>query len=108
MDGWDQASRPAAGAVETAEVLPPAADGLAARLVRLGAGAAWSPPGAGATSGRALCVLDGELHVDGTAYRPRSIGWQSPADPSLALRGGPDGCALLALDFPHPPSSAAG
>jgi hypothetical protein len=108
VEGWDQANRPDAGAVETVEIFRPAADGLAARLVRLGAGAVWSSPDAGATSGRAICVLDGELGAGGAPYGPRSVGWQSPADPSLVLRGGQDGCALLTLDFPHPPSNAAG
>lgn len=108
VEGWDPASRPAAGAVETVEIFPPASDGLAARLVRLGAGAAWSLPGAHVTSGRAICVLDGELLADEASYRPRSIGWQSPADPAVVVGGGPGGCALLALDFPYPPSNAVG
>ncbi len=105
--GWDAASRPAAGAVELAEVFHPAADGLAACLVRLGADAAWSAPDAHATSGRALCVLDGELRAGEAAYGPRSIGWQDRCDPAVVLRGGPDGCALLTLDFPWPASNAA-
>ena len=108
VDGWDAASRPAAGVVETTEVFRPGADGLAVRLVRLGAGAAWSSPDARATSGRALCVLDGELRADEASYGPRSIGWQSPADSAVVVRGGPGGCALLALDFPHPPSYPGG
>lgn len=107
VDGWDRASRPAAGAVETVEVFHPAADGLAACLVGLGAGAAWSPPDAHATSGRALCVLDGELRADDESYGPRSIGWQARTDSTVVLRGGPDGCALLMLDFPWPASNAA-
>ena len=102
VDGWDAASRPAAGAAETVEVFHPAADGLAAYLVRLGAGAAWNSPGVHATSGRALCVLDGALRAYEASYGPRSIGWQARTDPALIARAGPDGCALLMLDFPWP------
>ena len=107
VDGWDAASRPAAGAVETVEVFHPAADGLAAHLVCLGAGAAWNSGDVHATSGRALCVLDGKLRADDASYGPRSIGWQARTDPAPVLQGGPDGCALLTLDFPWPASTAA-
>jgi hypothetical protein len=107
VGGWDAASRPAAGAVETAEVFRPAADGLAAYLVRLGAGATWNSPDAHATSGRALCVLDGELQANEVSYGPRSIGWQARTDSTLIVRADPDGCALLMLDFPWPASQAA-
>jgi hypothetical protein len=106
VDGWDAASRPAAGAIRTVEVLAPAADGLTASLVQLGAGAAWNLPDAGASSGRALCVLDGELEVDQVCYGPRSIGWQARTDPALGVRAGAAGCALLMLDFPWPASHA--
>ena len=75
--------------------------------MRLGADAAWNSPGAHATSGRALCVLDGELRADEASYGPRSIGWQARTDPTLVLHGGPAGCALLMLDFPWPASNAA-
>ena len=108
VDGWDAASRPSSGAVEAVAVFSPAADGLAAALVRLGAGAAWDSPDASATAGRALCVIDGELRTEEGSYGPRSIGWQGRTDPGLALRGGPEGCALLMLDFPWPASGAAG
>ena len=122
VDGWDAASRPGAGAAETVEVFPAAADGLAASLVRLGANAAWSTPDAAATSGRALCLLDGELRsvlegelrsvLEGELrsgeglYGPRTIGWQARTDPAAVLQAGPDGCALLTLDFPRPASNA--
>jgi hypothetical protein len=106
VDGWDAASRPAGGAAETVEVFPPAADGLSVSLVRLGANAAWSSPDAGATSGRALCVLDGELRADEGPFGPRAIGWQARTDPAVVLQAGPDGCALLTLDFPRPASNA--
>jgi hypothetical protein len=106
VDGWDAASRPASGMVETVEVFHPEADGLGAYLVRLGADAAWKSPGAHATSGRALCVLDGELRADEASYGPRSIGWQDRTGPTLVLRGGSAGCALLMLDFPWPASNA--
>jgi hypothetical protein len=106
VDGWDAASRPAAGGIRTAEVLPPAADGLAASLVQLGAGAAWNLPDAAASSGRALCVLDGELQADDGCYGPRSIGWQGRTDLAHGVRAGAAGCALLMLDFPWPASQA--
>jgi hypothetical protein len=105
--GWDAASRPTAGAVHTVEVVRRAPDGLAAYLVRLGADAVWNSPSAGATSGRALCILDGELREAEASYGPRSIGWQARTDAAPVLRGGPDGCALLMLDFPWPASNAA-
>jgi hypothetical protein len=107
VHGWDPESRPAAGTTETVEVFRPATDGLAASLVRLGADTAWSSPRASTTSGRALCVLDGELRADAATYGPRSIGWQARTDPALTLHGGPAGCALLMLDFPWPASHAS-
>jgi hypothetical protein len=106
VDGWDAASRPAAGASRTVEVFRPAADGLAAYLVHLGAGAAWKSPGPHATSGRALCVLDGELQADDVSYGPRSIGWQARTDPPPRVQAGAAGCAVLMLDFPWPASPA--
>jgi hypothetical protein len=107
VDGWEAASRPAAGAVRTVEIFRPAADGLTAYLVHLGAGAAWNSPDARITSGRALCVLDGELQADEVSYGPRSIGWQARTDPALCVRAGAAGCALLMLDFPWPASQTA-
>jgi hypothetical protein len=107
VDGWDAASRPTAGAVETVEVFRPAADGLAAYLVRLGVGAAWNSPDVHATSGRALCVLDGEVRAHEMSCGPRAIGWRARTDPTLIVRAGPDGCALLMLDFPWPATHGA-
>jgi hypothetical protein len=107
VDGWESASRPRAGAISTVEVLRPAADGPTAQLVQLGAGAAWDSPDVRGTSGRALCVLDGELQAGGMSYGPRSIGWQARTDPSLRVRAGAAGCALLMLNFPWPASQAA-
>jgi hypothetical protein len=107
VDGWEAAGRPADGAIRTVEIFRPAADGLTASLVHLGAGAAWTSPDARITSGRALCVLDGELQADEVSYGPRSIGWQARTDPALWVRAGAAGCALLMLDFPWPASETA-
>jgi hypothetical protein len=105
VDGWDAGSRPGAEASRTVEIFRPAADGLAAYLVQLGAGAAWNAPDARATSGRALCVVDGELRVNEMSYGPRSIGWQARTEPAPDVRAGAGGCALLMLDFPWPASA---
>ena len=107
VDGWDAASRPPAGAAETAEVFGPAADGLGAYLVRLGPGAAWNAPDASGTSGRALCIVDGEVEAGGEPYGPRSIGWQARTDSPLSVRAGAAGGALLMLDFPWPATHQA-
>jgi hypothetical protein len=107
VEGWDAAGRPPAGAAETAEVFRPAADGLAAYLVRLGPGVAWDAPDASGTSGRALCLVDGELEAGGESYGPRSIGWQARTDSPLRARAGAAGCALLMLDFPWPATHQA-
>jgi hypothetical protein len=106
VDGWEASSRPPAGATRTVEVLRPAADGPTAQLVQLGPGAAWNSPDVRGTSGRALCVLDGEVQADEISYGPRSIGWQARTDPSLCVRAGAAGCALLTLNFPWPASQA--
>lgn len=106
IDGWGKGSRPAAGGTEIVEVFEPATDGLAAALIRMGADAAWDAPDALATSGRALCVLGGELRAGEATYGPRSIGWQARTSPATVLQAGPDGCALLVLDFPWPASKA--
>jgi hypothetical protein len=106
VDGWDAGSRPGAEASRTVEIFRPATDGLAAYLVQLGAGAAWNAPDARTTSGRALCVVDGELRVNDMSYGPRSIGWQARTEPAPDVRAGAGGCALLMLDFPWPASAA--
>jgi hypothetical protein len=106
VNGWDAGGRPGTDASRTVEIFRPAADGLAAYLVHLGAGAAWNAPEVRATSGRALCVLDGELQANDVSYGPRSIGWQARTEAAPYLRAGAAGCALLMLDFPWPASQA--
>jgi hypothetical protein len=107
VSGLEAASLPPEGTAETTEVIRPDADGLAARLVRLGPGAAWSMPDALSTSGRALCVVSGEVRAADSRYGPRSIGWQARTDAPLRFQAGAAGCALLMLDFPWPASHAS-
>jgi hypothetical protein len=104
VTGWDAGSRRGV-TIRTTEIFAADADGLAAYLVQLGAGVAWNAPDARATSGRALCVIDGELQVNQASYGPRSIGWQARTEPAPGVRAGAAGCALLMLDFPWPASA---
>jgi len=109
VEGWEPGSLPAAGQTATDTVLDREADGLSAALVRLGPDAAIELTRPQAIAGRALCVVTGELRDDGntSGYGPRSLGWSGPDDGPMTVTAGPQGCAVLVLDFPSPPTKTA-
>ncbi|WAM19618.1 hypothetical protein [Rhodococcus sp. JS3073] len=104
VDGWQPSDLPGTGTSETVEIFPRDQDGLAATLVRLGAGATYDTPSTSATAGRAWCVLAGDILTSDQSKGPRSIGWQDHSDDDdvATLTAGADGASLLALDFPWP------
>jgi hypothetical protein len=104
VEGWEPESLPAAGQVDADPVFDRDTDGLSATLVRLGPGGSTQLTRPQAISGRALCVVTGELRrSQGTvSYGPRSLGWTGPDEVSSTVVAGPRGCAVLVLDFPFP------
>jgi hypothetical protein len=104
---WELESLPNAGEHEIANLLEGADDGLAVHLLRLGAGAQLEYPAPLGTSGRSYCVLAGELLHAGRPFEQQSIGWSDPDASALRVNAGPQGCSVLALSFPFPPTQVA-
>jgi hypothetical protein len=104
VEGWDLASLPQPGHVEVDQLLHDASDGLQVRLVRLGVRASTTLEPPSSTAGRSYCVVAGTLDWRGRLMGERTIGWSHSRAPSLELRASVDGCSLLILDFPAPPT----
>jgi hypothetical protein len=83
-------------------ILEPQADGLQAFTVTLGPDQRGTVAATACTSGRYLCVLAGELDVDGAVIEARSLGWAPPACTEIQVTAGRSGCCLLVMDFPSP------
>ncbi|MGC0367353.1 hypothetical protein ABH922_005405 [Rhodococcus sp. 27YEA15] len=101
---WSTTSLPSQGGHEIREVFTAESDGLAAELVRLGPNTAYTPSPADGTAGRTFCVLDGSLNTAGSEFGPRSIGWQGREEAPVPIQSGDEGCSILLLDFPWPPT----
>jgi hypothetical protein len=95
------------GGTRPEDVIASEADGMAATLVRLGPHSDVTLPSVGATSGRACCVLAGELVLHGRPVHTRALGWAGPQDVDEHLVAGPEGANVLVLGFPSPPTKAA-
>ncbi|MDV6271348.1 hypothetical protein [Rhodococcus globerulus] len=104
VQDWAIDTLPSQGAHEVLEVFAAESDGLAAGLVRLGPNTEYTPPPADATAGRTFCVLDGTLRTSGSTFESRSIGWQGRDDSPNVMHSGDEGCSILVLDFPWPPT----
>jgi hypothetical protein len=100
---------PAAGELKVDTVFDRDTDGLSAVLVRLGADGSTVLTRSHAISGRALCVVTGEVRLGqgSVSFGPRSLGWTGPDEGPVALQAGPQGCAVLVLDFPSPATQVA-
>jgi hypothetical protein len=74
------------------------------RLVWLGARAPTTLEPPSGTAGRSYCVVAGTLDWRGRLMGERTFGWSDSRAPSLELRASVEGCSLLILDFPAPPT----
>ena len=97
--------RPAAalGGLDSCTVEPlmaPEADGLGAELVRLGPGMRCVRPCGG--GGQYQVVIAGALVHDGEALPRLSCRFASADERECGFEAGPDGAAVLALQFPAP------
>lgn len=92
MTGYD-------GAALT-EIIPAEAEGLAAWVLRLGAGASFSGPDPKSGGGQYYVVMDGTLEHDGARYEKWSCVFVEPPEDPLSLSAGPDGLEALVLQFP--------
>jgi hypothetical protein len=95
-----KALRPAAGETAVEELAAAEADGLAARLVRLGPGATRVTVDAIRGSGRYYVVADGELTCDGKPLPQWSCVFLKAEDSPPSVEAGPAGADVLVLDFP--------
>jgi hypothetical protein len=104
VEGWERDKLSPAGQAHTDTVFDRDTDGLYAGLVRLGPGTDTDLTPPRATSGRALCVVTGELRIgrDTVSYGPLSLGWAAPGDGPITVTADRRGCAVLVLDFPSP------
>src|SRR5690349_14652680 len=68
------------GGTRREEVITGEADGMAATLVRLVPHSEVTLPTVGTTSGRACCILAGQLVLDGRPVHTRALGWSGPQD----------------------------
>jgi hypothetical protein len=103
VEDWALDVAPAAGAVHR-EVLPGEEDGLACVLTLAAAGAEFCVERSRPSAGRYHCVLDGAVLSGGAAYPARTIGWVDVSEGASTLLAGQEGCSLLTLDFPSPPT----
>ena len=104
VEGWEQGDLPPSGRADVDTVLDQEADGLGAVLVRLGPDTSTELPLTQAVSGRALCVVTGDLRLAHATrrYGARSLGWIGPDHGPVTVPAGPEGCAVLVLNFPSP------
>jgi hypothetical protein len=95
------------GGARQEDVIASGPDAMAATVVRLGPGSEVELASAPTISGRACCILAGELVVDGRPVQARALGWAGPDDVDQHLVAGPAGANVLVLDFPSPPTRTA-
>jgi hypothetical protein len=84
-------------------VIPPEADGMAAHILRLGAGASMTAPASEPADGggRYHVVVNGSLVRDGEEMTARSCVFATPDEAPLDITAGPAGLELLVLQFPR-------
>ena len=99
------ASVPAPGGASIVDVIAEHDDGLAARLVLLGAGSEQRLVSQQRSAGRAWLIVAGDLVADHSSYAEGAIGWSSSDEPEVAVTAGPAGAVVLLLDFPSPPTN---
>jgi hypothetical protein len=97
-DDADALSQP--GGVARRTLWGPAEDGLEVIDIRIG-------PDTGATgeapaSGQYVIVCAGSLRHEGKTLPPNSLLFLEPGDPAPSFAAGPDGAALLVLQYPRP------
>jgi len=83
------------------------ADGLCARLFRIGPGVTALAPDASASGGQFHVVLNGQLEHGGDRYPAWSLIHVGAGDARLPLTGGAEGAEVLMVQFPQRPSSSA-
>jgi hypothetical protein len=103
LENWTVDVAPVDGAVHR-EVLRGEEDGLACVLTLAAAGTEFSVERSRPSAGRYYCVLDGAVLSGGTAYPGLTLGWVDGSEEASTLVAGPEGCSLLTLDFPSPPT----
>lgn len=81
-------------------VIGPEDDGLAAYLITAGAHADLTIDAASHARGQYVCVIDGDVQMDGSRFGPQSVGWHSGDDTSVRARAGAAGCRLIVMTFP--------
>lgn len=96
----------AGAAMET--VLAPEADGLAAWMWRLGAGATAMLPSPGSGGGQYLIVAGGSLIAEGRSLGRLSTVFVSAEEAAFEVHSGDDGLDLLVLQFPRPGETLTG
>jgi hypothetical protein len=107
VENWGVANLPAAAEFDIRKLFDAQPDGLGALLIRLGPNATVDLSQEVPTSGRALCVVSGEIRFGEQTFGARSLGW-NPADGGpINLVAGPQGAAVLAMDFPYPATQTA-
>jgi hypothetical protein len=77
-----------------------APDGLSARRYHLDSGVSATGPDPAESGGQFWLVLAGSMQRDGAALAPRSCIFVYPHEPALTATGGPEGLAVLMLQFP--------
>jgi hypothetical protein len=101
------ASVPAPGGSSVVDVIGEHDDGLAARLVLLGAGSEQRLSSQQRSAGRAWLIVAGDLIADQSSYAEGAIGWSSSDEPEVVVTAGQTGAVVLLLDFPSPPTNMA-
>ena len=87
-------------------VIEPHADGLAAYVARIPAGAALTVPNAAEGRGQYHVVVNGSLVADQAELPPLSLVFVTPDEPAPELRAGAEGAEALVLQFPAPRAEA--
>jgi hypothetical protein len=75
-------------------------DGLAAFRITVGAGEALPEVDPAGSGGQYHVVMRGSVVHDGEEFRRLSLIWVDPEDEPAALTAGPEGAAVLVLQFP--------
>jgi hypothetical protein len=89
------------GAGDSAMLLGPEADGMAAWCYRVGPGEALRGSAPVDGRGQYWLVVDGALRRDGVTLGPLSCAFVHPEDAPFGATGGPAGATVLAMQFPR-------
>lgn len=92
---------PAPGAVVHEALMADQADGASAMGIRLGAGAVTNGPPSNA-GGQYYLVCKGDVRAEGKDLQRRSLIHVKPGEAAPNLRAGPNGAAVLVLEFARP------